>query len=84
MELLLLLCVYKSSVSDIEIYYVYKSWMGLSVFVVNVIIVVVVAVVVVVMVVVVVIIVLLRCVRASHFVRQFGRRESRDRLTAQI
>lgn len=76
----MLLCVYKSSVSDIEIYYVYKSWMGLSIFVVNVIIVVVVAVVVV----VVVIIVLLRCVRASHFVRQFGRRESRDRLTAQI
>lgn len=77
----MLLCVYKSSVSDIEIYYVYKSWMGLSVFVVNVIIVVVVAVVVVV---VVVIIVLLRCVRASHFVRQFGRGELRDRLTAQI
>lgn len=74
-----MLCVYKSSVSDIEIYYVYKSWMGLSVFVVNVIIVVIVAVVV-----VVVIIVLLRCVRASHFVRQFGRGESRDRLTAQI
>lgn len=56
--------VYKSSVSDIEIYYVYKSWMGLSI--------------VIMIVIVVVVIVLLRCVRASHFVHQFERGKSRD------
>lgn len=68
----MLLSVNKSSVSDIEIYYVYKSWMDFVIMIV------------IVVVAVVVVIVLLRCVRASHFVRQFGRVKSRDRQTPQI